>query len=133
MDKLYVIKQPDNSLVAVLANFVPARCVGEMPKDANGQYEKVEYVSLQLVDDKEVLVVDEDLKAQIIAERAAEAQAKEAERLATQYKRDRQAAYPTIGDQLDAMYKKFALGDSTEYDAIAAQIAAVKAQFPKPE
>lgn len=53
--------------------------------------------------------------------------------LANQYKIDRQQAYPKIGDQLDALYKKLHLNDSTEWDAIATQIESVKQQFPKPE
>ena len=50
-----------------------------------------------------------------------------------QYKEDRRKAYPPIGDQLDALYKKLALDDSTDWDAIAAQIAQVKTTYPKPE
>jgi hypothetical protein len=138
MNKLYVLKTPNDLLFTVFANFVPPGSVGEMPKDENGEYEKVEYLSLQMIEnelgqEEQVIVVDQELKAQILAQRSAEAADKEAERLATQYQRDRQSAYPPIGNQLDAIYKKFALDDSTEYDAIAAQIAAVKAQFPKPE
>jgi len=53
--------------------------------------------------------------------------------LATEYIRKRQLEYPPVGDQLDALYKKEHLGDSTEYDAIAAKIAEVKAKYPKPE
>lgn len=39
--------------------------------------------------------------------------------------------YPSIGDQLDAYYKRDALGDSTDIDAIHAKITAIKANYPK--
>lgn len=66
------------------------------------------------------------------AKDAAQA-ALDATKAAIQYKDDRKKAYPSIGDQLDALYKKLALNDSTDYDAIAAQIAQVKLDYPKPE
>jgi hypothetical protein len=47
---------------------------------------------------------------------------------ATQYQRDRAAAYPPIGDQLDALWKG---GDAAA--EMLAQVQAVKAQYPKPE
>jgi hypothetical protein len=47
--------------------------------------------------------------------------------VATQYKRDRQAAYPPIGDQLDALWK-----GGEDRDAMKAIIDAVKATYPKP-
>lgn len=43
----------------------------------------------------------------------------------------RRAAYPPIGDQLDAAFKARA-GDPTQQAAIDAAIAAVKAAWPKP-
>lgn len=49
-----------------------------------------------------------------------------------QYKEDRRVEYPSTGDQLDALYKKLHLGDSTEYDALAASITATKLKYPKP-
>jgi hypothetical protein len=129
-----------NSFVMIEANFNPTNAYIEVPIDAiTKEHENPEWLILQDQEDsvtgivKKIAVVDQELKTQILAQRAAEAAAKEAERLATQYQRDRKSAYPSLGDQLDAIYKKFALDDSTEYDAIAAQIAAVKAQFPKPE
>lgn len=45
----------------------------------------------------------------------------------TQYQRDRQSAYPSIGDQLDALWKGGAA--ATE---MLARVQAVKNQFPKP-
>lgn len=44
----------------------------------------------------------------------------------------RRAAYPPIGDQLDAAFKA-RLGDTAAQDAIDAEIAAVKARYPLPE
>lgn len=38
--------------------------------------------------------------------------------------------YPSLGDQMDAMYKA-RQGDSTQLDAIDAQITQVKADYPK--
>ncbi len=44
----------------------------------------------------------------------------------------RRAAYPAVGDQLDALFKARA-GDPAELTTIDAAIAAVKATYPKPE
>jgi len=54
------------------------------------------------------------------AERAAEVK--------TKYQRDRAAEYPSIGDQLDALWKG---GDAAT--AMLAQVQAVKAKYPKSE
>jgi len=40
------------------------------------------------------------------------------------------AEYPAIGEQLDAIYKRDVLGDSTQWDVVAAAITAVKAKYP---
>ena len=45
-----------------------------------------------------------------------------------QYARDRKAEYPSIGDQLDALWKG---GDDAA--AMLEQVMAVKARYPKPE
>ena len=47
------------------------------------------------------------------------------------YKHKRLIEYPSIGDQLDAIYKKLHLNDSTDWDQIAAKISEVKAKYPK--
>ena len=47
---------------------------------------------------------------------------------ANEYKSKRQAEYPSIGDQLDALWKG---GDTAK--AMLAQIQAVKTKYPKPE
>jgi hypothetical protein len=44
----------------------------------------------------------------------------------------RATEYPSLGDQMDALYKRDHLGDSTQWDALCQQIAAVKAKYPKP-
>jgi len=53
--------------------------------------------------------------------------------IAIEYISLRVAEYPPVTDQLDAIYKKEHLGDSTEYDTIAAKIEEIKAKYPKPE
>lgn len=66
------------------------------------------------------------------AEEEAEWDAREAEAVAlqnaTQYKTNRAAEYPPIGDQLDALWKG---GDAAT--AMLAQVQAVKAKYPKSE
>ena len=49
----------------------------------------------------------------------------------TAYKELRRAEYPTVEDIADALFKKEA-GDSTEWDAFAAQREEIKAKYPKP-
>jgi hypothetical protein len=51
----------------------------------------------------------------------------QAEQAATQYQRDRAAAYASIGDQLDMQYWD-ALNDTTTW---ADHVAEIKARFPK--
>ena len=63
---------------------------------------------------------DEQLDAAYAAKLAAEA--------AVAYRAQRAAEYPSIGDQLDALWKG---GDAAS--AMQAQVQAVKAKYPKPE
>jgi hypothetical protein len=58
------------------------------------------------------------MEAAHVAEQAALAR--------TKYQRDRAAEYPSIGDQLDALWKG---GDAAT--AMLAQVQAVKAKYPK--
>ena len=58
----------------------------------------------------------------------AEAEVIKAEYDANKYQRDRELAYPTIGDQLDMQYWDKVNGTSTWQDAVAE----VKSDFPKP-
>jgi len=46
----------------------------------------------------------------------------------TQYQKQRAQEYPSIGDQLDAIWKG---GDA--YDAMLAKVMAVKDKYPKPQ
>lgn len=48
------------------------------------------------------------------------------------YAASRRAAYPSLGDQLDALFKA-RRGDGSELAAIDGAIQAVKAAHPKPE
>ena len=50
----------------------------------------------------------------------------EAEEIATKYKRDRKAEYPSIGDQLDALWK-----GGVELEIMKTKILAVKEKYPK--
>lgn len=52
----------------------------------------------------------------------------EAEKIASQYKEDRKKSYPSIGDQLDALFHAGVFPSE-----MAARIQAVKDQHPKPE
>lgn len=67
-----------------------------------------------------------EAEANELSARQAEVTALQA---ANQYKEDRVKAYPSIGDQLDMIYKSGVL-DGTDW---ANAIAAVKADNPKPE
>lgn len=63
---------------------------------------------------------------------------KQAELERTQYQRDREANYPKLGDQLDAMWKHLemirSVGGKLQDDTsvMLDQILAVKAEYPKP-
>ena len=62
-----------------------------------------------------------------IEAREAEWNAHLAEEAKTQYQRDRQAEYPSIGDQLDALFHAGVFPEE-----MAAQLQAVKDAHPKP-
>jgi len=70
-----------------------------------------------------------DMTAEEIAERTTRREEDEAYITANQYKSDRQAQYPSIGEQLDMQYWDAVNGTTTWKDAIAQ----VKADNPKPE
>lgn len=78
--------------------------------------------------DSSQITVHDDTILPTEAELQAECERLEAEEIATQYQRDRAAAYPTIGDQLDALYHAGVFPAD-----MAALIAAVKSAHPKPE
>jgi hypothetical protein len=48
------------------------------------------------------------------------------------YKRARRDGYPSLGDQLDAIWKMLEPADASEAKAIKDAIATVKAAYPKP-
>ena len=50
----------------------------------------------------------------------------------TEYKRKRVSEYPSIGDQLDNLYKDILAGTLTSSGTFAKAIEAVKAKYPKP-
>jgi len=52
----------------------------------------------------------------------------QAEQKRTQYQKQRAQEYPSIGDQLDAIWKG---GDA--YDVMLAKVMAVKDKYPKPQ
>lgn len=56
----------------------------------------------------------------------AEVARMEAERLATEYQRQRAAEYPPVGDQLDALFHAGAFPEE-----MAAKLQAVKDKYPK--
>jgi len=133
--KMWIL--PDNSdptKYAVVGSTVrPKNAVCEAPVGAevtDGKYITVQDVVEDIDGEDQVVgqaaVLDQASKdADFVAEQAAKD--------SVQYQEDRRLAYPSIGDQLDALYKKLYLNDSTEYNAIAAQIAQVKLDYPKPE
>lgn len=96
------------------------------------------YVSAirNLVPDAEFAVQDSyesvvwlcDLPQPSKADVEAEVVRLEAEYEATEYRRFRSPEYPAIGDQLDALYHAGVFPED-----MAAQIAAVKEKYPKPE
>lgn len=51
--------------------------------------------------------------------------------VSSRYREERALAYPSIGDQLDALYKE-RQGDAAALDDIDRRIAAVKGRFPNP-
>lgn len=55
-----------------------------------------------------------------------------AERIATQYQRDRQPEYPSLAEFADAYYWS-QKGDDTKMTAYVAACDAVKTKYPKPE
>lgn len=72
-----------------------------------------------------VVVLDEVAEGKRLAKEEAEK--------TPEYVTKRLAEYPSIGDQLDAIYKMLHLTESEEYNEIANQIEAIKHKYPKPE
>ena len=134
--KAYIHKENDK-LVTSLRDGAPSDLICECPKKEDGSYE-TDLSVIDIVDKldeftEEVIGKEAVINEDKVAQRSADLQAKEDAKAAIAYKMKRRAEYPPIGDQLDALYKKLHLGDSTEYDALSAEIAAVKEKYPKPE
>ena len=128
--KYWILPSNDSNDYAVVgASKKPTDAVCEAPKGAttsDGQYISIvdeidEYGSI-----KKIAQLNETQKA-------VDGNAQQAAKDAVQYQLDRKRAYPPIGDQLDALYKKLHLNDSTDWDNIVDQITQVKLDYPKPE
>lgn len=133
MRTTWIIKDSQNNLATVSANHKPVGAICLLPEG-----ERVDWLEIQDIDDGhggtyKQAVVNQTTKDSVLAAESAAAAQEASDKVANQYKLDRKAAYPPIGDQLDALYKKLHLNDSTDYDALAAEIAQVKLDFPKPE
>jgi len=136
MKKKYTVQLQDDSIVIINSTQVPKSSdyklvlVGAPAEARHGS-------EISLVDvtdpDTEEVTTEAQLDPVKVAAYDAALAADQAAKDAVQYKEDRRGAYPAIGDQLDALYKKLHLGDSTEYDALAADITQVKIDYPKPE
>lgn len=128
--KYWILNANDSNQYAVVgSNKPPKGSICEAPEGAtpaDGKYITVETTTDELGNEIKVASLDS-------VQKAADEQAAADAKAAVQYKEDRQKAYPSIGDQLDALYKKLHLNDSTDWDTIAAQIAQVKTDHPKPE
>jgi len=98
----------------------PRNAVAEIPETLVGRAIKIEDGAVVLDEVAEGVRLADIQAANDLADSVA-------------YRFKRAAEYPSIGDQLDAIYKKFYMDDSSEYDTIAVQIEAVKAKYPKPE
>ena len=133
MYKLYIIKTADDKYGTVRANHKP---VGYVTDKFEGQ-ETTDITLLDIIDDLDPITNEVIGKKAVFnqskldAKLSAEQTKKDAYEL-VKYKDQRRAEYPAIGDQLDALYKKLHLGDSTDYDTIAEQITAIKLKYPKP-
>ena len=79
-----------------------------------------DYESLQWLDETQ----SKPTKAEV----EAEVERLQAEYDAKEYQRQRVPEYPSIGDQLDAIWKG---GDA--YDVMLAKVMAIKDKYPKPE
>ena len=100
------------------------------PAQYDPEWQEAVEIPPELVDGKWTQQWDivERYSAEEKVAKQAEKAAKEAEWKATQYQRDRAAAYPSIANQMDMQYWDKINGTTTWQDAIAA----VKAKYPKP-
>jgi uncharacterized coiled-coil DUF342 family protein len=80
-----------------------------------------------VIDDQELIWLDQTQTQPTEEEIQAEIKRLQEEYERTEYQRKRLSEYPSIGDQLDAIWKG---GDS--YEEMLARIIEVKVKYPKP-
>ena len=114
---------------STLAEFGYATLHFSDPAQYDVEWQEAKEIAPALVDGKwtQQWEIVERYSAEEKAAKQAENAKRAAELAATQYQRDRAAAYPSVGDQLDALWKG---GDAAA--AMLAQVQAVKAKYPKP-
>jgi hypothetical protein len=115
---------------ATLAQFGYATLHFSDPATYDAEWQEAVEIPPEQVDGKWTQQWDiiEKYTAEERAAKEAEKAAREAEFAATQYQRQRAAAYPSLAEQMDMQYWD-AVNDTTKWqDAIAA----VKAKYPKP-
>ena len=78
---------------------------------------------------EDIVWLDKQLDMPSVEELTAELTRLRAVQKATEYRRERAAAYPPMADYLDAVVK----GDTTQMQQYVVACLAVKAKFPKPE
>lgn len=111
-----------------LAHFGYAKLHFSDPAQYDAEWQEAKEIAPALVDGKWTQQW-EIVEKYTAAERATLEEtraAQQAEAARTQYQRDRAAEYPSIGDQLDALWKG---GDAAT--AMLAQVQAVKNKYPK--
>lgn len=92
---------------------------------------------IKYVNGKEVKLTESEIEK--LGYTPSKKEDRDKDKLSDQYKFDRKAAYPNIGEQLDAVLKQFTMMrmdgiDLTkDLDSIVGQWLAVKKKFPKPE
>ena len=125
MKSWILIDNADSTKYAVVSsNVKPSGAICEAPEGAGAA--DGPYISVEEIDGTSVAALDTALKSEVQA-------AKQAVKAAAEYKDNRKYEYPSIGDQLDALYKLLYLKDPDDYNAIAKKIQDVKAKYPKPE
>ena len=88
-----------------------------------------EFASTRTVVSANGEVTEVELTAEEFAQREKDEAEGAADEAANGYKMHRRNSYPLLGDQLDMIYKDKLDGGTRHHDAIAA----VKAEYPKPE
>lgn len=115
---------------ATLAQFGYATLHFSDPATYDGEWQEAKEIAPAQVGGKwtQQWSIVEKYTAEERATKEAEKAAAAAKFAATQYQRQRAAEYPSIGDQLDALFKAGVFPAD-----MAAKLQAVKAKYPKPE